>query len=66
MAKYMVQMEFTYGWDDAGWESDGEPWRFDTIEEAQAEINDLCESFPDGSYHPEDFRIVPDPEGDLT
>jgi hypothetical protein len=65
--KYKVEMLFLYGWDDADWRVDGEPLRFDTIEAAQAEIN---EHVHDYNMHiagelsieemevPENYRIV--------
>jgi len=59
-------MQFSYGWDDAGWEEDGNHWRFETREAAQAEINDLCKEMneqlgPDRRaeyYDPKDYRVV--------
>jgi len=52
---YVVQHDFLYGWDNAGWSDDGKPLRFETREEAQKEINDLCQQM---KYNPEDYRIV--------
>ena len=55
--KYRVEMLFAYGWDDAGWSNDGSPWLFDTVEEAQAEIDDFCLTFH-FMHSPSDFRVV--------
>lgn len=56
---YMVEHEYYYGWDDACWTlhqgRDVKPWRFDTREEAQEEINALCR---DMGYEPESYRVV--------
>jgi hypothetical protein len=59
MAKkfYVVEHDFLYGWDDAGWLLEGKPWRFDTSEEALAEIRALC---ADTGYNPEEYRVVED------
>jgi hypothetical protein len=59
--KYLVEMLFSHGWDDANWTHDDSPWRFDSIEEAQAEIDDLCRTFHDDPlfmHKPSDFRVV--------
>jgi len=67
--KYKVEHNFIYGWDDADWhEGDDEtPWRFDSIEEAEAEIDDFIKSTEeavesghmDEPYDREDYRVVP-------
>lgn len=64
---YKVEQNFGYGWDDAPWNVDGEPMRFASEKEAQAEIDDLIkdtkEAFEAGdmdeAYDPDDYRIVP-------
>jgi hypothetical protein len=55
--KYRVEMLFAYGWDDAGWSHDDSPWRFDSVEEAQAEIDDFCRTFH-FMHSQSDFRVV--------
>ena len=52
----MVECNYSHGWDNAEWNEDGEPWLFDSKEEAQAEINDLCSHMKD--YDSEDYRVV--------
>ena len=52
---YKVEMEFTYGWDDADWHDGDEPWRFATKGEAQAEIDDLCAHT---DHTPDEYRVV--------
>lgn len=52
---YVVEHDFLYGWDDAGWQIDGKPWLFATREEALNEIRSLCE---DAGYNPEDYRVA--------
>jgi hypothetical protein len=42
------------GWINC-WTIDGVPWVFDTVEEAQAEIDDLLQEMPD--YDAGDYRI---------
>lgn len=37
------------------WTIDGKPWTFDTIEEAQAEIDDLLQDLSD--YRADDYKI---------
>jgi hypothetical protein len=67
--QYKVEMQFSYGWDDADWhQPDDSPWRFDTKEEAQKEIDFFCEEMnaKRGSaerragemYDPNDYRVV--------
>ena len=41
--KYKVLTSFSYGCDDV-WHSDDKPWRFSSIEEAEAEIKDHIET----------------------
>ena len=61
-----VEHHFIYGWDDAGWQEEGRPMRFDTPDEAQEAIddlisesvrafhnNDMCEA-----YLKEQYRVV--------
>jgi hypothetical protein len=42
--RYKVEMKYIYGWDDAGWtdetDEDSKPTRYETILEAQAELDD--------------------------
>lgn len=42
------------GWINC-WTIDGEPWTFETREEAQAEIDDLLQDLSD--YRVDDYRI---------
>jgi hypothetical protein len=70
--KFLVQLAFSYGWDDAGWstttDDDGTmvPELFDTREEAQTAIDELIGSIAEAvaegdmsdEYHAEDYRIV--------
>lgn len=60
-------MQFSYGWDDAGWRDDETSLAtFPTREAAQAEIDDLCKSMNAqlGAdrraewYDPKDYRVV--------
>jgi hypothetical protein len=59
--KFKVEMLFDYGWDAAGWMVDDKPMGFDSVEEAQAEIDehikDCHEAFGPGESA-EDYRIV--------
>lgn len=65
---FKVEMRFSYGWDDAGWSSEGAPWRFETMQEAQDEIDSLCRMMNAGRgaaelragdrYDPADYRVV--------
>ena len=43
------------GWANLWHDDDGVLWIFDTIEEAQTEIDDLLQEMPD--YDAEDYRI---------
>ena len=64
--KYSVEYRYSYGWDDAHWtRGDGrnpeglERWLFDSVEEAQAEIDDFCSvPEPDKPYTKKEFRVV--------
>ena len=61
--QFMVEHNFSYGWDDAGWTDDDKPWRFDSTEEAQAAIDDLIsETKAEGmdGYDAADYRVVVD------
>jgi hypothetical protein len=66
--KYKVELYFSYGWDDAGWENDDGPMRFETEAEAQTEIDELINDVAEavslghmtGNYRREDYRVVPD------
>ncbi len=51
---YMVELNYISGWDDANWNEDGIPLRFDTIQQAQDEIYRLCAWM---NYNKEDYRI---------
>ena len=59
--KYKVLHHFSYGWDDAGWSN-----TYNTIGEAQDEIEDLIETVKDAvkkgdmseAYDLEDYKIV--------
>ena len=65
--KYKVEQHFAYGWDDAGWTDDDEPLRFNTVTEAQEEIDEHLGmvaaavergDMTDGESKDE-FRVVP-------
>jgi hypothetical protein len=69
--KYMVEHEFAYGWDDAGWTDslpNGEvkPTRFNSIAMAGLEIEEHCaisqEAFMAGeleeAYTKKQYRVV--------
>ncbi len=45
--KYKVEYHFAYGWDDAGWEDDDQPARFNTVPEAQTAIDELIADIQD-------------------
>lgn len=47
--------DWTNCWTNFFSDDEGEPWVFATIEEAQAEIDDLLQEMPD--YDAEDYRI---------
>ena len=63
---FKVEMQFTYGWDDADWRDNGEPWRFPTRQAAQDEIDKLCATMNAtlgadrraDKYDPQDYRVV--------
>lgn len=61
--KYKVESLFTYGWDDAGWTDDDQPWLFDSVAEAEQEIADLFQDAPDQMEGME-FRVLPVQDGD--
>ena len=57
--KYSVETRYSYGWDDAHWTSGDGRWLFDSVEEAQAEIDDFCSvPEPDKPYTKKEFRVV--------
>lgn len=63
-------MKYFYGWDDAGWteetDKESKPLRFDSVQEAQAELEDLFADIKaavasgdmDIEENPADYRIV--------
>lgn len=69
---FKIEMNFTYGWDDAGWtetdpDSDKErPCRFLTREAAQAAIDEFIKDQHEAvdagdmadKYDPEDYRVM--------
>lgn len=69
ITKYCVEYRYSYGWDNAHYKedysmsifgtiNDGQ-WLFDSVEEAQAEIDDYCSvPEPDKPYIKTDFRVV--------
>lgn len=68
--KWKVEMQFSYGWDDADWGEDTDegrvPTRFDTKKEAEAEIRTFVrEATADGllGYYQKDYRAVRVEEG---
>lgn len=65
---FKIQMQLANGdWDDCLWDEGETLAKFDTPEEAQAEIDDLIQStqaaFNDGhmdeAYDPNSYRVVP-------
>jgi hypothetical protein len=56
MPYQVLTRTYVDGWANL-WHDDvyGAPWVFDTIEEAQAEIDDLLQEMPD--YDADDYRI---------
>lgn len=60
MKKFKVEQRIGFGWDDAEWTVDGQPMRFDSIEEAQAEIDEFINDCLDEGmiYHREDYQVV--------
>ena len=72
--KYKVECNFLGGWDDAGWQQTDPktgfeiPWRFDSIEEAEAEIDDfliatdaaVARGDMTERYDRDDYRVVED------
>jgi hypothetical protein len=69
--KFLVQLLFSYGWDDAGWSTTDDtgamvPDLYDTREAAQAAIDDLIDFVIEGvaaedmsdEYDPDEYRIV--------
>lgn len=68
--KYKVERLFSYGWDDAGWSEDDKPMRFDSIQEARADIEETCQMTEDAvsqgdmdtPWRSDEFRIVPEDE----
>ena len=68
----MVQMLFSYGWDDAEWQDDDQPLLYNSREEAQAAIDEHCRDCADAvargdmidGYDPSEFRVVPVGQGE--
>lgn len=64
---FLVECNFTYGWDDAGWTVNGEPQRFASEADAQAAIDELIKDTEEAvrlghmeaSYDRADYRAVP-------
>lgn len=64
--KWKVEMLCICGWDDAGWELDGAPERFDTKEEAEVAIDEFIadqhkaadEGMMTDKYDRRDYRAV--------
>jgi hypothetical protein len=61
MPKWEVQTSFSYGWDNC-WSLDGEPWLFDSWQEAFEELleffEDLNQAGMISNYSLTDYRIV--------
>jgi hypothetical protein len=65
---YKVEMNFSYGWDDAGWKEDDKPMRFKTRAAALKEITDhrkdckeaVKEGYLEDVPTKSDFRVVLD------
>lgn len=51
---YVVEHDFLYGWDDAGWQEDGKPQRFPTREIAQRAIEEHCREL---DFDVNDYRV---------
>lgn len=73
---FRVEMLFSYGWDDAGWNVDDgsgpKPERFTSVTAANEEIADHCRTMRGAiragdmqgpADKPEDFRVVPTMDG---
>lgn len=57
--RFSVEHLFFYGWDDAGWSTDGKPETFRTRKAAQAAIDDLCANGNGWLDDVGEYRIVP-------
>jgi len=59
--KYKVEYEFSYGWENSGFQTDGKDSRFNTVEEAQAEIDECVKqsNISGMGYSREEYRVVP-------
>lgn len=65
--KYKIEMLLASGWADAEWTEDDKPRRFDSIEEGEAAIRELCRDVHDAvalghmedEYPLDEFRVVP-------
>jgi hypothetical protein len=63
--KYEIQTQFIYGWENV-WECDGKLEYFNTIEDAQASLNDFLDEMAQAHFNGEiedmydrnDYRIV--------
>jgi hypothetical protein len=58
---WMVEHLYLSGWADAEWQIDGEPWRFATKAEAEAEIRDFVRGAREAGlrdYRVRDYRVV--------
>lgn len=59
--RYKVLGNYINGWTDAGWMTNGRPWRFKTRRAAQKEIDDFirsCRAARMPSYSEKDYKVV--------
>lgn len=64
---YKVEMQYSYGWDDAGWTENDKPMRFKTKAAANKEIEEFVENTNDAvargdmecGHEISEFRVVP-------
>ncbi len=60
--RWKVECLFAHGWDDAEWTVDGEPQRFTSVAEAEAEIDEhIADAAEAGlEYSRSEYRVVVD------
>lgn len=62
MSGYIIEHNFSYGWDTFEHDENENPIVYDTIGEAQDEIADFLDTIKDSAlfndYSPDDFRIT--------
>ena len=66
MPKFKVNHRYASGWADADWHEDGKPWLFDTVADAESEIDSFIketqeaakEGAMEDAYLREDYSVV--------